>query len=94
MNAKTAINAARKNGISLNAISQAIKIAAATRGIKITKRAFLSDVLGVGTTRTSTGRYWEGTYNILPWERRSDAERAGAAMCANEVLDAIASGSV
>jgi hypothetical protein len=79
----------RKAGVSLNAISQAIRIQAAEQGVKITKRQFLSDILGVGQTRTSSGRYWEGTYNIAPWESRSLIARDNATGAAIGILRAL-----
>lgn len=66
---------------SKNAISQAILALAPS----ITKRA-LFKLIRVPSCRTASARYWEQAYNILPWEKRSEAEKQAALDAARSAL--------
>lgn len=67
---------------SKNAISQALKIV----NPNITKEQ-LFVALNVPDTMTTTLRYWKGTYNILPWENRTQEERDAALEAAKQQLN-------
>lgn len=67
---------------SKNAISQALKII----NPAITKTELFT-ALNVPDTMTTTLRYWKGTYNILPWEERSEEEQNAALDAARKLTN-------
>jgi hypothetical protein len=67
---------------SKNVLSQAIKIVKPD----ITK-AELFKLIEVPACFTTTTRYWLGTYDIKPWEERSNEERSAALQTAKKLID-------
>lgn len=59
--------------VPFNAICQAVK-----RLVPGISRNAHRSVCGYPNCVTATNRYWWETYNIKPWEKRSDEERAEA----------------
>lgn len=66
---------------SKNALSQALKIVMPN----ITK-AELFKLIEVPGCFTTTTRYWLRTYDIKPWEERSNGERRAALQMAKELV--------
>lgn len=58
---------------SKNAVAQAIKIQLPA----VTAKQFFK-ILETPKCRLSTARYWEESYNIRPWAKRTPAEREAA----------------
>lgn len=69
---------------SKNAICQAVK--RLRPGIT---RNVLFEVMGLPHTYTTHNRYWAETYNILPWNERTETERQAALVKAQSMLDSI-----
>lgn len=59
--------------VPFNAICQAVK-----RLVPGISRNAHRSVCGYPNCVTATNRYWRETYNIKPWEERSDEERSEA----------------
>jgi hypothetical protein len=66
---------------SKNAIAQAIKI----QFPGVAAKQFFK-ILETPKTRMSTARYWEESYNILPWSKRTEAEREAALAAAEAAI--------
>jgi hypothetical protein len=66
---------------SKNAIAQAIKV----QFPGVTAKQFFK-ILETPKTRLSTARYWEESYNIRPWAKRTPAERVAALAAAEAAI--------
>ncbi len=66
---------------SKNAIAQAVK----ALHPNLTKKQFFASIR-TPMCRLSTARYWEESYNILPWSRRTVEERDAALLEASKLV--------
>ena len=67
-------------GTSLNAVSQALKEAGGLT------RDELFDILHIPHTYTTHNRYWSNSYNIKPWNKRSEMEKMRARIAATHLM--------
>lgn len=63
---------------SLNAINQALKT--------LTGKKDVRKLLNIPRTFTTTNRYVTETYNILPWDKRTEEEKIAAIEKAKAIL--------
>ncbi len=68
---------------SKNSLAQAIK----RLSPGITRRALFA-LIRVPGCRLASARYWEESYNILPWNRRTESEQTAALSAAQDLLAA------
>lgn len=75
---------------SLNAVGQALR-RYEVDGKRLTRERYFA-ILGVPRLRESSARHWEESYNIRPWESRTDDERHQAELVVHMTMSRIAGG--